>query len=33
MTEADFMGLLSSYGISIFRFESDEEILEDIENA
>ncbi|WFA10190.1 UPF0175 family protein [Tissierella sp. Yu-01] len=33
MSEKEFIQLLSSYKISIFNFESDEELLEDIKNA
>ncbi len=33
MTKEDFIELLSSYKISIFNFENDEELLEDIKNA
>lgn len=33
MSKADFIRLLSTYHISIFNFDSDEELLGDIENA
>lgn len=33
MSEEDFIELLSSYNISIFNFEDDNELLEDIKNA
>jgi len=33
MNEKSFIGYLSRYGISIFNFESQEELLEDIRNA
>lgn len=33
MSKEDFIHLLSSYKISIFKFEDDEELLEDIKNA
>lgn len=33
MSKDDFIQLLSSYEISIFNYENDEELLEDIKNA
>lgn len=33
MSKEEFIQLLSSYKISIFNFEDDEELLEDIKNA
>jgi predicted HTH domain antitoxin len=33
MSKEDFIQLLSSYKISIFNFDNDEELLEDIKNA
>lgn len=33
MSKEDFIQLLSSYEISIFNYENDEELLEDIKNA
>ena len=33
MTKEDFIELLSFYKVSIFNFENDEELLEDIKNA
>ncbi len=33
MSKEDFIELLSSYKISIFKFEDDEELLEDLKNA
>ena len=33
MAKEDFIELLSSYKISIFNFDNDEELLEDIKNA
>lgn len=33
MTKEDFIQLLSTYKVSIFNFENDDELLEDIKNA
>jgi hypothetical protein len=33
MTEEEFIQLLSSYKISVFNFEDDEDLPEDIKNA
>lgn len=33
MSKEEFIQLLSSYKVSIFNFENDEELLEDIKNA
>ena len=33
MNEKSFIGYLSKYGISIFSFSSDDEIIEDVDNA
>ena len=33
MTEAEFISFLGQHGVSIFRFDNEEELLRDIQNA